>query len=118
MNSEPTGPLRPPATELVRITEKRSGGLAASGELVPASEEIIRYSNIPIELVDSIETFYDLGRTIGRGEFAKVKLARCRVTQQLVGERRGWYGKFMITYARYSLAHLGGHQDNSSGCSW
>ena len=31
-----------------------------------------------------IETFYELGRTIGRGEFAKVKLARCRVTQQLV----------------------------------
>lgn len=84
MNSEPTGPLRPSTAEIVGVTEKRGGGLAASGQLVPVSEGIIRYSAVPIEVMDSIEKFYDLGRTIGRGEFAKVKLARCRVTQQLV----------------------------------
>lgn len=39
---------------------------------------------LPIDVVDSLETLYELGHTIGRGEFAKVKLARCRQTLQLV----------------------------------
>lgn len=38
----------------------------------------------PVERVDSLEQWYDLGRTIGRGEFAKVKVARCRSSKKMV----------------------------------
>jgi len=37
-----------------------------------------------VEAVDAIEEYYDMGKTIGKGEFAKVKVARCKATQQLV----------------------------------
>lgn len=88
MNGESTGPLRPLTTEPTKVTEKRSGGLAASERVIPALKEEIHHPAIPIEAVDSIEVLYDLGRTIGRGEFAKVKLARCRSTQLLVPRKR------------------------------
>ena len=37
-----------------------------------------------VEVIDAIEEYYDMGKTVGKGEFAKVKVARCKATQQLV----------------------------------
>ena len=37
-----------------------------------------------VEVIDAIEEYYDMGKTVGKGEFAKVKVARCKTTQQLV----------------------------------
>jgi hypothetical protein len=37
-----------------------------------------------VECVDSLDRFYDLGRTVGRGEFAKVKLAQCKGSGNVV----------------------------------
>jgi len=34
--------------------------------------------------VSSLERYYELGDTIGRGEFAKVKVARCLNTDRIV----------------------------------
>ena len=41
-------------------------------------------ANYVIEHTTSLALQYDLGKTIGQGEFAKVKLARCRKTNELV----------------------------------
>lgn len=41
-------------------------------------------SLVKIEDFLSLDSVYELGKTIGRGEFAKVKVARCRVTKKLV----------------------------------
>lgn len=41
-------------------------------------------SLVKIEDFLTLDSVYELGKTIGRGEFAKVKVARCRVTKKLV----------------------------------
>ncbi len=41
-----------------------------------------------VECAAALEEAYDLGKTIGRGEFAKVKVARCRLTKKLVPGQR------------------------------
>lgn len=48
------------------------------------SDEASSSREYPVERVDSLEQSYDLGRTIGRGEFAKVKVARCRLSKRMV----------------------------------
>lgn len=56
-------------------------------------------SLIAVEDAPSLDSAYELGKTIGRGEFAKVKVARCRKSKRLVGiaampmgKRQHWHG--------------------------
>ena len=37
-----------------------------------------------VEMLDSISSLYEVGKTIGRGEFAKVKVAVCRKSGETV----------------------------------
>lgn len=42
---------------------------------------------LSLEYATTLEADYEMGKTVGRGEFAKVKVARCRTTRRLVRGR-------------------------------
>lgn len=51
----------------------------------PGMMMMVGRSVIAVENAPSLDSAYELGKTIGRGEFAKVKVARCRKSKRLVG---------------------------------
>ncbi len=63
----------------------RGATVAAGGVLGGAGGDPRRFLlGDVVEVVASIEELYLMGKTIGRGEFAKVKVARCKRTGRLV----------------------------------
>lgn len=48
------------------------------------NDEGLRLESLAVESVDTLDQFYNIRRTIGRGEFAKVKLAQCRQSGHMV----------------------------------
>ena len=50
----------------------------------PKERLVDKSSSVAPSIVGTIEQWYEMGRTLGKGEFAKVKLARCRETGEKV----------------------------------